>query len=40
MYVNRIMKLMKIVLKGGIRRSNREGEFDQSTLHVGMEISQ
>jgi hypothetical protein len=39
MYENRIMKPVKIVFKRGIRKSNRGGEFDQSTLYAYMEIS-
>jgi hypothetical protein len=42
MYENRIMKPPSIVLKGKgeIRKSNRGGEFDQSTLYAYIEISQ
>jgi hypothetical protein len=42
MYENRIMKPPNIVVKGRgeIRKSNRGGEFDQSTLYACTEISQ
>jgi hypothetical protein len=34
------MKPIKIVLSGGIRVSNRQDEYDQSTFYICMEISQ
>jgi hypothetical protein len=43
MYENRIMKPIKLYLKGGqkeIRKSNRETEYDQNTLHARVEVSQ
>jgi hypothetical protein len=42
MYENRIMKPIKISVKGGrggTRKSNRRDEFDQSTLYACMETS-
>jgi hypothetical protein len=41
-YENRIIKPVKIILKGGkgMRKGNRGGEFDQSTLYACMEIPQ
>jgi hypothetical protein len=36
----KIVKPFKIVYKGRIRKSNRLGEFDQSTLYTFMEMSQ
>jgi hypothetical protein len=40
-YENRTVKPIKIVFKRGrVRKSNRQGEFHQSTLYACMEISE
>jgi hypothetical protein len=42
MYENRVMKLIELFRKRErrLKKSNRGGEFDQSTLYACMEISQ
>jgi hypothetical protein len=38
MYENKIMKSIKII--EGIRKTNRGGKYEESTLYAGMDISQ
>jgi hypothetical protein len=39
-YENIIMRLITIFKKGGIRKRNRRGGFDQTKLHTCMKTSQ